>query len=160
MPVGDNLTFFIIGAVFVLLIVALGWLIRIELRFKKMFRGRGVSDLESALSNFTKDLDDIQKWAEKTHDSVEDLRAELKKSARHIGIVRFNPYNDVGGDQSFSISVLDDNKNGIVLSGIYGRDYNRVFAKPVMGGGSKYQLSSEEKEAILKAFETNNPDLK
>ena len=112
-------------------------------------------------------LREVLKYLEKLDKEVKDLSRDLdnfKEKARanlqKVGMVRFNPFAEVGGDQSFSISVLDDNKNGIVLSGIYGRDYNRVFAKPVMGGGSKYQLSSEEKEAILKAFETNNPDLK
>jgi len=75
-----------------------------------------------------------------------------KKHVQKVGVVRFNPFKDIGGDQSFSIALLDEEDNGLVITSLYGREGNRVYAKPIEGGQSKYQLSDEEKEAISRAI--------
>ena len=68
-----------------------------------------------------------------------------------MGIVRFNPFSGVGSDQSFSVALLDKNDNGIVITSLYNREGNRVYAKPIKTGVSEYLLSTEEKSAIEKA---------
>jgi len=70
---------------------------------------------------------------------------------RKVGIIRFNPFKESGGDQSFSIALLDENDNGVVITSLYGRQDNKVFAKPVRNGKSKYLLSEEERRAIEEA---------
>ena len=94
---------------------------------------------------------------------IERLTAELKslqeKSLtffQKIGVVRFNPFSDVGGNQSFVIAMLDAQNNGFVITSFYGREGNRVYAKSVEGGQSKHQLSEEEKEAIIIAVSSGN----
>jgi hypothetical protein len=69
-------------------------------------------------------------------------------SIQHIGLVRFNPFEDTGSDQSFAIALLDDRRDGIVISSLHGRSNTRVFAKPVEGGASSHTLSDEETQAI------------
>jgi len=66
-------------------------------------------------------------------------------------VVRFNPFSGVGSDQSFSIALLDSNDNGVVITSLYTRNENRVYAKPLKAGRSEYLLSAEEKNAIEKA---------
>ncbi len=66
-------------------------------------------------------------------------------------MVRFNPFKEIGGDQSFSIALLDSNNDGIVITSLYGREGNRVFGKPIKNGKSRYLLSGEEKKAIEQA---------
>lgn len=83
---------------------------------------------------------------------LEDLRKESKFSVQKLGIVRFNPFSEVGGDQSFSIALLDGNDNGIVITSLYSREGNRVFAKPIKKGESEYSLSEEETKAIQRAM--------
>jgi adenylate cyclase len=78
----------------------------------------------------------------------ESLEARSRGSLQHIGLVRFNPFEDTGSDQSFAIALLDDRHDGIVLSSLHGRGQTRVFAKPVEGGQSKHTLSDEEAHAI------------
>ena len=78
----------------------------------------------------------------------ESLEARSRGSLQHIGMVRFNPFEDTGSDQSFAIALLDDRRDGIVLSSLHGRGQTRVFAKPVEGGESKHALSDEEAHAI------------
>ncbi len=89
-------------------------------------------------------IDDIAK-------NLDFTRKMAEISLQKVGVVRFNPFKDMGGDQSFSIALLDSGNNGLVVSSIYSRDGNRVYTKPIKNGDSEYQLSNEEKEAIRKA---------
>jgi hypothetical protein len=83
---------------------------------------------------------------------LEQLHARLTErsatSIQHIGLVRFNPFDDTGSDQSFAIALLDDRRDGIVISSLHGRSNTRVFAKPVENGASSHALSDEETQAI------------
>ena len=87
----------------------------------------------------------------------ESLELRSRGSLQHIGLVRFNPFDDTGSDQSFVIALLDDRRDGIVLSSLHGRGQTRVFAKPVEGGESTHQLSDEEAQAIRIAVEGARP---
>lgn len=87
----------------------------------------------------------------------EALEGRSRGSLQHVGIVRFNPFEDTGSDQSFAIALLDDRRDGIVLSSLHGRGQTRVFAKPVEGGESTHQLSDEEAQAIRIAVEGGRP---
>ena len=80
------------------------------------------------------------------------LDENMKKCTQKIGIVRYNAFKDTGSDLSFSLAILDDYNNGVVLNGIYARDSSNIYAKPVENGNSKYVLSNEEKEAINRAI--------
>jgi hypothetical protein len=83
---------------------------------------------------------------------LEQLNSRLTErtatSIQHIGLVRFNPFSDTGSDQSFAIALLDDRRDGVVISSLHGRSNTRVFAKPVEGGSSGHALSDEETQAI------------
>ncbi|MBA3586934.1 MAG: DUF4446 family protein [Chloroflexi bacterium] len=87
--------------------------------------------------------------------SVMDQRT--RRSLQHIGLVRYNPFDDTGSDQSFAIALLDDQRDGIVLSSLHGRTNTRIFAKPVADGGSPHNLSDEESQAIRIAVEGTRP---
>ncbi|MFC1789392.1 DUF4446 family protein [Patescibacteria group bacterium] len=65
-----------------------------------------------------------------------------------FGFIRFNPFKEVGGDQSFSIALLDGGESGFVITSYYARGGNRVYGKPVKNGKSEYALSEEEVKAI------------
>src|SRR5438045_1078847 len=89
---------------------------------------------------------------------LNELDHEYKKlsvtnslASQKISIVRFNPFGDTGGDQSFSLAVLDAHDSGYVLTSIHGRHGTRVYVKPVDFGKSKYSLSAEEQQALSQA---------
>ena len=68
---------------------------------------------------------------------------------QRVGLVRFNPFKDTGGDQSFILSLVDAHNSGIVISGLYSRSGTRWYAKKVVNGrGHEHTLTEEEKEAI------------
>ncbi len=81
------------------------------------------------------------------------LEQRSVRSLQHIGLVRFNPFDDTGGDQSFAIALLNDARDGVVVSSLHGRANTRVFAKPVENGDSSHNLSDEETQAIRIALE-------
>jgi len=94
---------------------------------------------------------DLEKSFDKISQELENLKKEGKFAVQKVGIVRFNPFSGVGGDQSFSIALLDGNDNGMVITSLYTREGNRIYGKPVKNSGSEYLLSGEEKQAIEKA---------
>lgn len=83
-----------------------------------------------------------------------DRRQEglIEAAVRHVGLLRYDAFEDVGGRLSFSCALLDDHGNGVVVTSINGRQDTRVYAKPVAAGKSTYNLSVEEEEAIRQAL--------
>ena len=82
---------------------------------------------------------------------VSILEDTAKISFQKIGVIRYNPLKEMGGDQSFSIALLDKNDSGFIISALYMREKTRIFAKPIIQGKSKYSLSQEEEKAVEKA---------
>ena len=105
------------------------------------------------LKEVLKQFGDLKKDLEKLTQGLENLKKDSKVHIQKVGIVRYNPFSNVGGDQSFSIALLDNNNNGIVITSLYAQDSNRVYAKSVKQGQSEHSLSDEEKKAIAKALE-------
>ncbi len=68
-----------------------------------------------------------------------------------VGIVRFNPFKEIGGEHSFSLALLDGRDTGIVLTGIHTRERTRIYTKQIKNGKCEFELSSEEKRALIKA---------
>ncbi|MGZ4153936.1 MAG: DUF4446 family protein [Actinomycetota bacterium] len=79
-------------------------------------------------------------------------QVELDGAVRHVGLVRYDAFEDVGGRLSFSCAMLDQHASGVVVTSINGRQDTRVYAKPVNDGKSPYNLSVEEEEAIRQAL--------
>lgn len=70
-----------------------------------------------------------------------------------VGLFRYNPFDDLGSDQSFSLSILDSTNSGVILTSLHHRNFTRIYAKPVKNGeGDSITLSNEEKSAIVKAI--------
>ena len=150
----------IITIFLVLLVVALAaWVAYIEWRYRKLassFRllmtGRGGADLETTLLDFVSRMDRIEQTTQTTENRVASLEVKQPYLVQHVGVVRFNPFSDKGGDQSFVLAILDDHADGAVVSALHTRTDVRIYAKPVVGGQSTYTLAQEEKEAIARAM--------
>lgn len=84
------------------------------------------------------------------------LELKLQVSKRHLGLVRYDAFPDVGGNQSFAIALFDDQGDGAVVTGITGREDTRVYCKPLVRGRSDRPLSQEEERALDEAFQRNN----
>ena len=133
-----------------ILLIVLFFLLNAKIR--SIFRGAGSLDLDKVLL-YLQGRDEVsQKEMEILKKRLGIVEEELPKDIRRIGLVRYNPFSDAGGDQSFALALLDEHKDGVVISSLYGREMNRVYAKKIEKGEStKYQLTEEEKRAISEA---------
>ncbi|HOB19656.1 MAG TPA: DUF4446 family protein [Candidatus Atribacteria bacterium] len=121
-------------------------------KYKKLMRGADSKSLESMLLNH---LDTVQQGMNRMaaiEDELKNQSARMKNCVQHIGIVRYNAFDNMGGDQSFSIAMLDDRGDGFVITSLYGRNTSTTFAKPVKARQSTYPLTDEEKEAIERSY--------
>lgn len=101
--------------------------------------------------NFEEIMDEFKKIREqfdKLSQEMETLKKENLNDLKKIGLVRFNPFSELGSNQSFSLAIMDGQGNGIVVTSLFTRNENRVYGKPVKKGLSEYSLTDEEKEAI------------
>lgn len=80
------------------------------------------------------------------------LESNARKAIQRVGLVRYNPFEDTGGNQSFAFAMTDANGDGLVLSSLHARTGTRVYAKAVVAGRSDAALSDEEAEALRKAL--------
>lgn len=109
-------------------------------------------DIKDVVANQARIMEELQKKAEALDVLSRESMGIAKKGIQNIGVVRFNPFKDVGGDQSFAIALLDSLGNGLTVSSLYSREGTRVYAKPIKNSASPYQLSGEEKEAVAGAM--------
>jgi hypothetical protein len=114
--------------------------------------GRSGADLEATLLDFVSRMDRVEQVTQSMDHRVGSVQAKLPYLIQHIGVVRFNPFADKGGDQSFALAILDDHADGAVISSLHSRVDVRIYAKPIVGGQSTYSLSADEKEAIARAM--------
>lgn len=122
-------------------------------RLRAVFSGAGDAGLDEVLDRILKRLDGADERVSALNSLQQELEALLRRGTiRNLGVVRFNPFPDTGGDQSFAIALLDSEGSGIVLSSLHARTDTRVFAKPVQAGRSRYPLSDEEQDAIRRAL--------
>ena len=136
------LIYILSGVVVVLLL----WISLTEYRFKKFFAGTKARNLEEVMILLGEQMKELKEKQEKTNEHLEIVDTRLNKSVRNIETVRFN-----GSNQSFAISFLNDEGNGVVMSSLYARDRMSIFAKPIVGGKSEFELSIEEKEVLEKS---------
>lgn len=139
---------FFISIYVVFLSVILGWFF---LRLNRLFKDKDKR-------GFIKVFEDILRQEKENIKAIDELRLEVKKISekelnhfQKLGLVRFNPFNETGGDHSFSLSLLDGKNNGWVMTGLHTRERTRLYVKPIKALKSEYELSDEEEKAINKA---------
>lgn len=120
--------------------------------YRKLGAGLKEGDLKKVLEEILKDLRTEREIREKLEKGLKSLEKETGYHFQKIGLLRYNPFSDTGGDQSFVLAILDGKDSGLVISNLHGREQTRIYAKPVKEGkASGYELSKEEKEVIKKA---------
>jgi hypothetical protein len=124
---------------------------RLRRRYEQMMSGSGVDNLENLLIDLKVQLDRLEDDHGQQRQMLESTLNKMQSVKGHVGLVRYNAFGERGSDLSFSVAMLDDHSDGVVLTSIYNRDNSYIYAKPLKQGDSSYSLSSEEKEAITLA---------
>jgi hypothetical protein len=143
-----------------LLLILLFWLIGVSSRLrklsakhKKLVGETGVSGIEDVLNAIHEKLSDLD---QKQKDQVEHIlkhEKRLTSQKGRIGVHRFNAFSDSGSDLSFSVAFVNDEQDGVVITGIHSREQTFLYAKPIDKGQSAYMLTPEEKTAINLAMQ-------
>lgn len=120
-------------------------------RQEELFAGENVKDLEGLVLQHKKTLSNHHKNLKELGDILEELVEKNKLNIQKIGLVRYNPFPEAGGNMSFVLALLDGKGSGIVISSLHGREGTRIYAKNLEKGQSKYRLTEEEKQAIQEA---------
>ncbi|MCK9393388.1 MAG: DUF4446 family protein [Candidatus Paceibacterota bacterium] len=95
-------------------------------------------------------IENLEKKLDSSNERIKELENNSKFFFEKFELIRYNPFSEVGGDQSFSLVLLNNKNDGFVFTSIYTKEGNRLYAKPISKGESKYQLSDEEKNIVKK----------
>jgi hypothetical protein len=145
----------LLGLIFV--IVTIVKIRKIQNNLKVLFAGKEAKDLESIILAHTREIIAIDKDIQELFEISNVIHALAQKSVHKTAVIRFNPFKDIGGDQSFALALLDGKNSGLVISSLHTREGTRIYSKPILKGASeKYTLTEEEKQAI-KAATTEKP---
>lgn len=142
-------------AVALLLVGAVIWLAlrlrRAEAQYRTLTAGTNGGNLEAVLADH---VATVRAATDRVHELDSQARRLERASRSHlqrVGFLRFNPFRDAGGDQSFAVALTDQDGNGVVISSLHSRDVTRVYGKPLVAWESAYPLTEEEQQAIKKA---------
>lgn len=104
---------------------------------------------DKEFSNNTKEIKNL--WSE-----ILNIKDISRLNIQRVGLIKFNPFNETGGDHSFSLALLDGNKNGIIITSLHTRERTRLYLKEVFSGKVKIKLSEEEQKVLKIADGKNN----
>ena len=144
--------FFLLGWVIITIILVLlvitmmAKLSSLNKKYKKFLEklGNG-NNIEEDLETYMYRVEKVEKQNAEIANYVKTLDEDLTRCIQKVGIVRYNAFKDTGSDLSFTLALLDEHNDGVVLNGIYSREMSNIYAKPVKNGESSYTMSEEEK---------------
>jgi len=147
---------YLLSGILVLILISFTLNIILFLKLKKInqsaqnfFSGKNGKDLEEVLSSQYKLILKNEKDIKELFDGYEKIFNIAAKGIQKVGVVRYNPFKDMGGNQSFSIAMLDRDNSGLIISTLATRDGVRVFSKSIINGEcNDFPLIEEEKRAI------------
>jgi hypothetical protein len=145
-------------ALTILLVVGVLWVFdlqgrlrQLQSRYESTFSDEEDASLGSAVQRLATRFSKMNERTERLVVRTEQIDKALAHAVQGIGFVRYSAFEDTGGDQSFSLALVDGEGDGMVISALYGRDATRVYAKPVEGWTSSRSMTGEEEQALAKA---------
>jgi hypothetical protein len=124
---------------------------RLERRYRVLTAGAQGGSLEAVLEDHIGQLREATGRVRELDMLVRKMERISRSHVQHVGFLRFNPFRETGGDQSFALALADASGNGVVISSLHSRDVTRVYAKPLAAWETSYQLTEEERQAIKQA---------
>jgi hypothetical protein len=114
-------------------------------------RGEGGRSLEAILDAHLRRVGEVDVRVRSLEGRADALEAQGRKAVQRVGLVRFNPFEDTGSNQSFALALLDEDGDGVIVSSLHTRQATRVYVRPVAGGSAGKALSDEEAKALAQA---------
>ena len=158
--IADNLMY-ITGTLMVLVAIMYGIIIYLWMslssmknRYKKMMTGADGANIEHMLMGHIDETKAISEENQEIKENARRMDALLQTALTRVGVVRFAAFEDMGGDLSYAVAMLDSHNNGVILSSIFAREDSRSYVKPIVDGSSTYSLTEEEQAALKEAMNT------
>jgi len=147
------LIFLIIAGVAVVALIAINVFLysllnKTKQQIDELLEKGNIKDFKDIFISQKKKNDGLEDEIKKAFSKIKDLEDLCETTIRKIGVVRFNPFSDIGGNQSFIIAMLDNKNDGFLISSLFINEGNRVYTKAVKNGKSEHALSPQEVEAI------------
>jgi len=143
---------FIFGIVGIwLFLLTLGFFVLISF-FRRIGKGAKDLDLRTILDKIIKRQDESIEAIGQVNQEIAKLNQDGVFHIQKIGLVRFNPFKETGGDHSFSLAIMDGDGTGVILTGLHTRERTRLYVKAVKNGKSEFELSKEEELALKKVL--------
>ncbi|WP_199616909.1 DUF4446 family protein [Paenibacillus alkalitolerans] len=140
----------------ILYIIALVKIGRLRRRLNAFLNGSNVTGLEAVIGNLHAKTDKLESFSRNTEIAIKEIQKKTAAMKGNVAVIRYNAFAERGSDLSFSVAIIDDDSNGVVISSIHSRDESFVYGKPVNNGSSSYTLTPEEKDAIQLAIQKKN----
>lgn len=144
----------------IVLLVFIVWLWRRQSRLLKRYNAKiadgSVGQIIDCIAHQTQAICALESRLDDVNAKLAEHSKNIAQCLQRVGIVRFNAFEDVGGEQSFAVVLLNGEGSGLAISSLYGRQDSRVYAKRITNGESDRALSDEEKVALSEAMQTNS----
>lgn len=127
--------------------------IQLKNQYGQFLKGSNAKQIEDLLKKYAKDVDKSLAQIDELAGFVAKLHKVQKLALSKVALIRFNPFGDTGGDQSFCLAILDHTNSGYIISAVHARSGTRVYAKDIFNGESKHHMSKEENKALKDAME-------
>lgn len=143
-------TFWLIVLLIILAVTNIVWLLFLHRKIKKALGGTNSKTILESQTQIRHELENFKKFKTELEKYLETVETRLKRSVQSIETVRFNPFKGTGdgGNQSFSTAFVDEDGNGVVVSGLYSRERVSIFNKVIKNFSSEFELTEEEKSVI------------
>lgn len=125
---------------------------KLKKRYNHLMKDMDKGNLEDMIKGYQKKIDETYVDAKLALEDLKLLSNQVNHCIQKVGVVRFKAFEDIGSDLSYSVALLDNKNDGVVITSIFGRNISTSYAKPIAKGTSKYALSDEEIYAMNKAL--------
>ncbi len=142
----------IILILFIMLIMQSKRLNELKRQISKFMKGREAASLEDEIVALFEDNQIIKKETEKNRNNIDDLYNRLSGCFQKVGIIKYDAFNQMGGQLSYSIALLDESNNGFLLNSVHSTDGCYSYSKEIRGGKCKLELGEEEQMALNEAM--------
>jgi len=125
---------------------------KMKKRYDLMMKDADKGSLEDMIRSYQRKVDTSYVDTKLAVEEIKLLSNQINHCIQKVGVVRYKAFDDVGSDLSYSVAMLDNKNDGVVITSIFGRNMSTSYAKPISKGTSKYALSDEENYAMNKAL--------
>ena len=135
----------------VLVIISLCKLKTLKRRVDSLTRGKDTESMEDIILSYLQRVESLEEGEEITRAALTAIKDNLKITYQKKGLVKYDAFREMSGDLSYSLALLDKENNGVLISSMYSREGCYTYAKDIVNGESKINLSEEEAEALKQA---------